>query len=92
MSGEEDVTKFVKNERMKGERRDLDTPSSPHVVVAADRLAITHEAEVHCWADEMAIECKIHATHGEEGSLGNGQDSIDIPRGKGCKVEGLTLK
>jgi hypothetical protein len=48
----------------------LDTPSSPHVVVASNGLAVAHEAEVHGGADEVAVEGEVHAAHGEEGALG----------------------
>jgi hypothetical protein len=69
------------NHCRKGNRKSthLHTPSSPHVVVATNRLAITHEAKVHSRADELPVEGKVHATHGEQGPLGDGHDSINIP-------------
>lgn len=57
----------------------LDAPASPHIVVAADGLAVSHEAEVHSRTDEITVECKIHATHGKEGALWNCQNRINIP-------------
>lgn len=63
-------------------RPHLHTPPSPHVVVAANRLAITHETEVHGRANEIPVEGKVHAAHGEQGSLGDCHDSINIPETK----------
>ena len=60
----------------------LHTPPSPHVVVATNRLAITHETEVHSRANEIPVEGKVHAAHGEQGSLGDCHDSINIPEPK----------
>lgn len=60
-------------------KTDLDAPSSPHIIVASDRLAIAHKAKVHGRANELSIKSQIHPTHGEQGSLGDGKNSIHIP-------------
>lgn len=57
----------------------LDTPASPHIVVAPDRLAVSHKTKIHCRADELTVESKIHATHGEQGALWYCQHCINIP-------------
>ena len=57
----------------------LGAPASPHIVVATDWLTITHETKVHCRSDQVTVETQIHTTHGEQGALWNGQNSIHIP-------------
>ena len=51
------------------ERADLAAPACPHVIVASDGLAISHEAKVHGRADEITVKCQVHAAHGEERPL-----------------------
>ena len=58
----------------------LDTPARPHVVVATDGLAVAHEAKVHGRADEVAVECQVHATHWKQSALWYGQNRINIPK------------
>ena len=57
----------------------LGAPASPHVVVTTNRLAIAHETKVHSGSNELTVKGQVHAAHREEGSLGNGQHSINIP-------------
>ena len=47
----------------------LDTPASPHVIISANGVALTHETKVHGRADELPVEGKVHATHWEESAL-----------------------
>ena len=57
----------------------LAAPTSPHVIVASNRLTITHETKVHCWSYEIAIKGQVHSTHGKQSALWDGQNSIHIP-------------
>jgi hypothetical protein len=59
-------------ERAQGEKR------GSHVVVAANGLPLSHEAEVERGADEIAVEGQVHATHGEQRALGHGEHGIHV--------------
>ena len=48
---------------------DLGAPSGPHVIIAANGLPLSHQAEVHGRPDQLALEGKVHAAHGVQDSL-----------------------
>ncbi|PON82088.1 hypothetical protein TorRG33x02_220830 [Trema orientale] len=58
---------------------DLDTPTSPHIIVATNWLTITHQPKVHCRPNKVTVEGQVHTTHGEQGALWYGQNRINIP-------------
>ena len=63
----------------KGESEYLNAPTSPHIVVATNRLTITHETKVHSWSNQITVESQVHTAHWEKRSLWDGHDSIHIP-------------
>lgn len=50
-------------------RGHLGAPASPHVVIAPQRLPISHEAKVHGRANQIPVESQVHAAHGEQRPL-----------------------
>lgn len=69
----------------------LGAPTSPHIVIAANWLTITHQSKVHCRPNQLTVECQVHATHREQGSLWNRQDSIHIPDNMKYKLVKIKL-
>ena len=57
----------------------LATPTCPHIVVATNRLAISHEAKVHSWAYQFSIKGQVHPTHRKQGALWDCHNSINVP-------------
>ena len=48
---------------------DLGAPASPHVVVAANGLPLSHQAEVHGRPNKLTLKGEVHAAHGVQDSL-----------------------
>lgn len=57
----------------------LSTPSSPHVVISTNGLAVSHEPKIHSRPNEFPMEPKVHPTHREKCLFRYGHHSIHIP-------------
>lgn len=57
----------------------LHTPTSPHIIIATNGLAISHESKVHGRTDQITVECQIHSTHWKEGGLWYRQNCVNVP-------------
>lgn len=65
---------------------DLAQPSSQHVVVTLEGLAVTQKSKVHRSADEFTVERQVHAAHGVQRPLGNRDHRIHVPDMKSQRI------